>query len=94
MKLTVPIVIAGAAGLVGAGLIGPATAGAEVMPTGTFRTCAALHSDYPAGIAKTKRAANRIVKKGYDRPIVCKRVYRQVQVRLDPNRNGVACEVR
>lgn len=72
----------------------PVAASAEVMPTGTFRSCAALHGDYPAGIARTKRAADRIVRAGYERPIVCKRVYRQVGARLDPNRNGVACEVR
>ena len=72
----------------------PTAAHAEPMPTGTFGTCKQLRADYPAGIAKNKKAARKIAKKGYRKPIVCLRVYKQVKRSLDRNRNGVACEVR
>lgn len=75
-------------------VVPPTVASAEPMPTGTFSSCKQLRADYPAGIAKNKRAARKIVKKGYRKPIVCKRVYKQVQGTLDRNRNKVACETR
>ena len=43
---------------------------------------------------KDPKAARKAVKKGYRKPLVCKRVYLQVTPALDPNGNGVACEVR
>lgn len=82
------------AGVLAAGLVAPTVAAAEPMPTGTFKSCKQLRADYPAGIAKNKRAARKIVKQGYRKPIVCKRVYLQVRKSLDPNRNRVACEIR
>lgn len=69
------------------------TASAEPM-SGGIDSCAELWADYPGGIAKTARAARRVAAKGYRRPIVCRRVYVQVQDALDPNRNRVACERR
>ena len=73
-------------------LAGPAAA--EPMPTKTFTSCKQLRTEYSAGIAKNAKAARKAVKKGYRKPLVCKRVYLQVTPALDPNRNGVACEVR
>ncbi|MCB0899797.1 MAG: excalibur calcium-binding domain-containing protein [Actinobacteria bacterium] len=73
-------------------LAGPAAA--EPMPTKTFTSCKQLRAEYSAGIAKNAKAARKAVKKGYRKPLVCKRVYLQVTPALDPNRNGVACEVR
>ena len=73
-------------------LAGPAAA--EPMPTTTFTSCKQLRAEYSAGIAKNAKAARKAVKKGYRKPLVCKRVYLQVTPALDPNRNGVACEVR
>ncbi len=81
-------------GLLSAGMFIPAPASAEPMPSGTFKSCKQLRAEYSAGIAKNPKAARKIVKKGYKRPIVCKRVYRQVQKKLDRNRNRVACETR
>jgi hypothetical protein len=79
--------------LVWSAVMAPA-ASAEPMPTEAFSTCKQLRGDYPNGIAKTKKAARQVVRKGYGRPIVCKRVYQQVYRLLDPNRNAVACEAR
>jgi hypothetical protein len=59
-----------------------------------FSSCQQLRAEYANGIAKTQRAANRVVRRGYQRPIVCPRVYRQVAPALDPNGNRVACERR
>lgn len=92
--MRVPIAAGLFAGVMAAGLAAPTVAAAEPMPTGTFSSCKQLRADYPAGIAKNKRAAKQIVKQGYRKPIVCKRVYLQVRTSLDPNRNRVACEIR
>ncbi len=73
-------------------LAGPVAA--EPMPTKAFSSCKQLRAEYSAGIAKNAKAARKVVKKGYRTPLVCKRVYLQVTPALDPNRNGVACEVR
>lgn len=67
---------------------------AEPMPSKAFSSCKQLRAEYSAGIAKNAKAARKAVKKGYRKPLVCKRVYLQVAPALDPNRNGVACEVR
>jgi hypothetical protein len=82
-------------GLVMAGAFVPTTASAEPMPTGAAASsCKQLRADYSAGIAKNAKSARKVVKKGYRRPLVCPRVYKQIKGSLDPNRNGVACEVR
>ncbi len=69
------------------------TASAEPM-SGGIDSCAELWADYPGGIAKTAKAARKAARNGYRRPIVCKRVYLDVQDALDPNRDKVACERR
>jgi Excalibur calcium-binding domain len=76
---------------VGAG-VGVAPAPAAAMSKA--RSCGELRQDYPGGVARSKVAAGRVVDQGYRRPIVCKRLYREVQAKRDPNRNGVACERR
>lgn len=63
------------------------------MTAGTA-SCSQLRQDHPNGVAKTKKAANRVVKQGYRRPIVCKPLYLQVRRALDPNGNRVVCEIR
>lgn len=73
-------------------LVVPATGHAE-MKAGTG-SCSELRQDYRTGVAKSAKAADRIVKKGYQRPIVCKRLYLKVFRALDPNGNKVACETR
>ncbi len=67
---------------------------ASAQPMASYTSCKQLRAEYSGGIAKTSKAAKRVVKSGYRSPIVCPRVYRQVAARLDPNRNGVACESR
>ena len=73
-------------------LAGPVAA--EPMPTKAFTSCKQLRAEYSAGIAKNAKAARKAVKKGYRKPLVCKRVDLHVAPALDPNRNGVACEVQ
>jgi hypothetical protein len=84
--------------LVTALILGPvalaAPVAAEPMPTKAFSSCKQLRAEYGAGIAKNAKAARKVVKKGYRNPLVCRRVYLQVSPALDPNRNGVACEVK
>lgn len=65
---------------------------ASAEPMETYTSCKQLRAAYPGGIAKTKKAKKKIVKRGYRSPIVCPRVYKQVRNNLDRNRNGVACE--
>jgi hypothetical protein len=87
------MITAVSAGLMMAGATVPVAAHAEPM-SGGFSTCKQLRADYSAGIAKNGKAARKIVKKGYRKPLVCLRVYKQVKGKLDGNGNGVACEVR
>jgi hypothetical protein len=97
MNMTRRIAIASAVAVMGGGVLVPATASAapaEPMHQAGFSTCKQLRAEYSAGIAKNKRAARKIVKRGYKNPLVCKRVYVQVRAKLDRNRNGVACETR
>jgi len=84
--------IAGILTLTAATVAVPATGHAEIK-AGTG-SCSELRQDYSGGVAKSKKAADRIVKKGFQRPIVCKRLYLQVHSALDPNGNKVACETR
>ncbi len=73
-------------------LVIPSVSQAEMTAGKT--SCSQLRQDYPKGVAKTKKAANRVVKQGYQRPIVCKRLFLKVNRTLDPNRNRVVCETR
>ncbi|MEZ5184240.1 MAG: excalibur calcium-binding domain-containing protein [Candidatus Nanopelagicales bacterium] len=73
-------------------LAAAAPASAESMPT-AVKSCKQIRADYPGGVAKTKKAKRKIVKKGYKKPIICPRVYKQA-VALDRNHNKVVCESR
>ncbi len=57
-------------------------------------SCSQLRQDYAQGVARNKKAANRVVQQGFQRPIVCKPLYLQIYKALDPNGNKVACETR
>jgi hypothetical protein len=56
-----------------------------------YASCKAMHRDWPHGVAKSKRAADREVRDGYGRPHVSRRLYRANRS-LDANDDGVACE--
>lgn len=90
MKILVNLVLAVGVAATPALLASPSAA----APMATYTSCKQLRAEYSGGIAKTKKAANKVVKDGYRRPIVCPRVYAQVSARLDPNANKVACESR
>jgi hypothetical protein len=90
MRTTATLISLAVAGSLG--LAAVPSASAETM-TG-YSSCAKLRAEYSGGIARTAKAKKKIVRKGYRSPIVCPRVYKQVQQTLDPNRNGVACERR
>jgi len=94
MRLFTTVLTVGAVYAVGGLAVAAAPASAEPMPTKAFSSCKQLRAEYPAGIAKTAKARNKVVRKGFRTPIVCPRVYKQVAPRLDPNRNKVACESR
>jgi hypothetical protein len=57
----------------------------------TYRTCRAMHRDWPSGVAKTRRAAIREVADGHGRAHVGRRLYRANR-NLDRNDDRVACE--
>ena len=89
--LAAAILTSGMAVGVGA-LAAPASpASAESMARGVS-TCGQLRAQHPEGIAKTKKAAKRAVKAGYQKPFVCKHLYLQLK-HLDRNRNKSVCEV-
>lgn len=72
---------------------GAAPSMAEPAMARGVTTCAQLHSQHPAGLAKSKKAAKAAVRAGYRKPFVCKHVYLQLKA-LDGNRNKSVCEVR
>jgi hypothetical protein len=90
VKILVNALLAVGVAVTPALLAGPSAA----APMATYSSCKQLRAEYPGGIAKTSKAAKKVVKAGYRRPIVCPRVYAQVSARLDPNANKVACEAR
>jgi len=77
--------------LVGAaGLVVPAEA---AQPTAKkYSSCAKLLDKYPNGVARNKKARNKAVRQGFERPQVRKRVYKDNRKRLDKDGNGVVCE--
>lgn len=68
------------------------TSHAEMAPAAS--SCSQIRGDYPNGVAKNKKAANTVVRQGFERPIVCKRLYLKVYKSLDRDRNRVVCETR
>jgi hypothetical protein len=60
-----------------------------------YGRCKALHQDFRHGVAKGPRAAARQVREGYGRPAYgthAREVYWVNYRRLDPDRDGTACE--
>ena len=60
-----------------------------------FSSCDNLTRVYPSGVARSKKAANRQYRRGFERPAAGKRaraVYRENSSRLDRDRDGTACE--
>lgn len=57
-----------------------------------YRNCDAMHNDFPHGVARSDRAADRQVRTGHFRPAVRPRVYRQNR-ESDADHDGTACEV-
>jgi hypothetical protein len=87
----VPLAVALSASLV----VGLAPAAhAMPSPSTAFTSCAGVNAEYPGGVARTQAAADRVVRKGHLRPIVCPTAYAQNQARLDRDRDGVVCERR
>jgi len=66
----------------------PATA---IESAKRYPNCAALLKDYPTGVAKNRKAANRAVRAGNKRPAVNRSVYRQNR-KSDRDKDKVACE--
>jgi hypothetical protein len=71
----------------------PASAAAEPHPTRVFASCAGVNAEYAGGVARTKAAADRVVRQGHLQPIVCPTAYAENR-RLDRDRDGVVCERR
>lgn len=68
------------------------TVAANAVPMKAYSSCVALLKDYPAGVAKNKRSADRAVASGQRRPPVRPKVYRENSNRLDRDKDGVVCE--
>jgi hypothetical protein len=58
-----------------------------------YATCAAVRKVYKNGVAKTRKAVKKAVRKGDRRPTVARKVYVAAK-RLDRDRDRVACERR
>jgi hypothetical protein len=56
-----------------------------------FANCTAMHRVYKHGVAKSDKAANYQVRKGYGRPAVRPKVYWANQ-KSDRDNDGTACE--
>lgn len=62
-----------------------------VAPQAGFANCTALAKKYPAGVAKSKAAADRAVADGMRRPKVSAQLY-AANAGKDRDKDGVACE--
>lgn len=65
------------------------------VPAAKYRYCQNLLKDWPNGVAKNKRAANRAVREGFYRPASsakARKVYRDHHSNLDRDDDGTACE--
>ena len=70
---------------------GSAVTAYAVEPGKRYANCSALLKDYPTGVAKNRKAANRAVRAGNKRPAVNRSVYRQNR-KSDRDKDKVACE--
>lgn len=86
--------MAAAVGIAAAAVVALApTAQAMPAPSRAFDSCAGLNAVYAGGVARTQAAADRVVRQGHLRPIVCPTAYADNR-RFDRDRNGVTCERR
>lgn len=72
-----------------------ATSAEAARPVKHYGSCDALHRDYPHGVAKSVRAANKAVRDGYGRPSTSKKakqIYANEHNNLDRDDDGTACE--
>ncbi len=76
-----------------AGIGAAPSAQAEPHSPRAFGSCAQVNAEYAGGVARTQKAADRAVRQGYQRPIVCPTAY-AADRRLDRDRDGVICEQR
>lgn len=76
-----------------AGIAVAAPAQAEPHQYRAFGSCADLNVEYAGGVARTQKAADRAVRQGYQRPIVCPTAYGANRA-FDRDRDGVICERR
>ena len=81
-------VLLGAAAITGTG---PAMA--EPHQTRAFGSCSEVNAEYAGGVARTQKAADRVVRQGFQRPIVCPTAY-GANRGFDRDRDGVICERR
>ena len=72
---------------------GSAVTASAVQPGKSYANCSALLKDYPTGVAKNRKAANRAVRAGNKRPAVNRSVYRKNR-KSDRDKDKVACEQR
>lgn len=60
-----------------------------------YSSCAKLTKDFPHGVSRSKKAANKQVAAGYGKPASgtkAKKVYRKNKANLDRDDDGTACE--
>lgn len=61
----------------------------------TYSSCAKLTKDFPHGVSRSKKAANKQVAAGYGKPASgkkAKKVYKKNKANLDRDDDGTACE--
>lgn len=58
-----------------------------------YPSCADLLKKYPNGVAKNKKARYLAVQGGFAKPKISKSLYKKNSGRLDPDKDGVVCEV-
>lgn len=87
---TIAVVVTAVTSLLATAFV--AAPAAESAPK-RYTSCASLLKAYPSGVATTTRAAVAAVNDGKRRPAVRAGVYAASSPRLDPDRDGVMCEV-
>lgn len=75
------------------GLASAAPAQAGPHQYRAFGSCAEVNDEYAGGVARTQKAADRVVRQGFQRPIVCPTAYGANRA-FDRDRDGVICERR
>ena len=76
-----------------AGIAGAPAAQAEPHQYRAFGSYADVNAEYAGGVARTQKAADRAVRQGFGRPIVCPTAYGANRA-FDRDGDGVICERR